>query len=167
MIIEIDDHSRETYVLHKNPGSLSIQFENQKAHRMTEPTLNPTESKGKRGIRVFKPEETFGLTYNAETGHYDLSFEGRAFPIRFVAPGIFFTLINPLAAGMKHKSGRHNFTLEFEGDRLVSIINDDVDAAEGEVVPRTSSVSVRMDSPIKDWIKVIAELPVEKALRLK
>ncbi|MNT10411.1 hypothetical protein D3C72_1452410 [compost metagenome] len=68
---------------------------------------------------------------------------------------------------MKHKSGRHEFTLEFEDDRLVEITNDAVDAAEGETVKRTASVTVAFNSPIKEWIRVILELPVEKALRTK
>jgi hypothetical protein len=157
MPIMIDGYGNETYIPRTRKAA------------MTEPTLNPTEAgKGKaRGIRVFKPTEAFTLIYNPETSHYDLAFEGKQHPIRFVAPEAFASLINPLAAGMKHKSGRHSFTLEFEGDRLVEITNDDSDAAEGETVKRSGSVNVTFNSPIKDWIRVIAELPVEKALRLK
>ncbi|MNB98683.1 hypothetical protein D3C87_829360 [compost metagenome] len=169
MIIEINDHGRETYVMHRNPGALSIEFANQKAQRMTTPTTEPTvptTQAAKRGPRTFEGE-CFSLVYNPETSHYDLAFEGKQYPIRFQAPAAFGALIKPLAAGMKHKSGRHEFTLEFEDDRLVEITNDAVDAAEGETVKRTASVTVAFNSPIKEWIRVILELPVEKALRTK
>jgi len=127
----------------------------------------PTPTAKKRGIRVFEENESFALVYNTETGHYDIYFEGKQYEIRFVPPAAFKNLVNPLAAGMKHTSGRHTFTLEFEGDRLVSITNDGNDAAEGESVKLSQSVQVTFGSPIKDWIRVLAELPVEKALRLK
>lgn len=169
MIIEINQHGHEPYVMHQNPGSLSIKFADQQERRMTTPTAEQTvpTPAAKRGPRVFENTDIFTLVYNPETGHYDLAFEGKQFPIRFQAPESFSALIKPLAAGMKHKSGRHEFTLEFEDDRLVEITNDGSDAAEGSTVPRTGSVSVRFDSPIKEWIRVLLELPVEKALRTK
>ncbi|QBJ02592.1 hypothetical protein MZD04_gp063 [Pseudomonas phage Psa21] len=117
-----------------------------------------------RGTRSFTGE-VFTLVYNTESGHYDIAFEGAQFPVRFVAPAAFDSLINPLAAGMKHKSGRHNFTLEFEGDSLVEITNDA--AVDGASVTRTASVTVPFDSSIVEWIRVIRELPVERALRIK
>lgn len=169
MNIEIDAHGRETYVMHQNPGALSIKFVDQQERRMTTPTAEttvPTTTPAKRGPRTFEGNDIFTLVYNPETSHYDLAFEGKQFPIRFQAPESFSALIKPLAAGMKHKSGRHEFTLEFEDDRLVEIIND-APIADGATATRTASVSVRFDSPIKEWIRVILELPVEKALRTK
>ncbi|WDS62376.1 hypothetical protein [Pseudomonas phage D6] len=133
---------------------------------MTTVTENATQAKA-RGPRVFKDTEAFTLVYNPETSHYDLAFEGRQFPIRFVAPAAFANLVNPLAAGMKHKSGRYNFKLEFEDDRLVEVTNEEADAAVGEPVKRTNQITVAFNSPIKEWIRVLAEMPVEKALRLK
>jgi hypothetical protein len=166
MIVEINQHGRETYVMHQNPGSLSIKFADQKEHRMTEPTATVPTPATKRGPRTFEGE-SFALVYNPETGHYDLAFEGKNFPIRFQAPESFSALIKPLAAGMKHKSGRHEFTLEFEDDRLVEITNDSNDGDAASPVKRTASVSVAFNSPIKEWIRVLLELPVERALRTK
>jgi hypothetical protein len=165
MIIEIDGHGRETYVMHQNHGALSIKFVDQQEKRMTTPTAEQTvpTPAAKRGPRSFEGE-VFTLVYNPETSHYDLAFEGKQYPIRFQAPEAFGALINPLAAGMKHKSGRHTFKLEFEEDRLSLITNDDSADAEAAL---TRSVTVRFDSPIKEWIRVLLELPVEKALRTK
>lgn len=136
---------------------------------MTEPTQTPTEKQTKkRGIRTFE-NDSFTLVLNKETKVYDLSFEGRQLPIRFVAPAGMSVLAEPLKAGLVHRSGRHAFNLGFSGDRLVAVINQHVIAgfSEGVELPLTESVQVPVESDLAQWIVVSVEMSVVKALRTK
>lgn len=137
---------------------------------MTEPTQtsNVETPRKKRGIRTFE-NDSFTLVLNKETKVYDLSFEGRQLPIRFVAPAGMSVLAEPLKAGLVHRSGRHAFNLAFTGDRLTAVVNQQHVGAfsEGVELPLTETVQVPVESDLAQWIVVSVEMSVVKALRTK
>lgn len=136
----------------------------------TQTTNEANTTRRKSGPRTFEGE-SFSLVLNKTTGFYELLFEGRQFPIRFVPPAALTVLTNPLAGGLTHKSGRHSFTLNFagsQGDRLVSIYNQQVVGGfEPGKAPLTETVQVSIESELANWIRVITELSVVQALRTK
>lgn len=129
-------------------------------------TPNTDGMRAQRGPRTFAGK-SFTLVYNRETEVYDSQFEGKQRSICFLSPVNAAGLINPLAGGMLHKSGRHNFKLEFAGKTLVSITNIDIPLAEGDEPKLVESVSVPFDSELAKWIRVIVDLDVVAAARLK
>lgn len=135
---------------------------------MSTVTPTPTENTGKRrGPRTFDGESVT-LQRNLTTGVYDLAFEGRVFPIRFVAPESLSLLSDPLAAGITHSSGRHKFHLSFEQGRLVRIVNTATDTKpEEEQITLVNAVNVKVEEPLIQWIRVIVETSVLHALRSK
>lgn len=163
MRVIIGDDGKESY---RMDGSAKLSY--QIGSDMTNvPTATPSEKVTKpRGPRVFSGK-SFSLVFDFESEAYQLAFEGRQFPVRFQSPTLANGLIDPLAGGMLHKSGRHNFKLSFTGSVLTSIVNLDQDRAEGEATKRTESVNVPFDSELAKWIKVSVETDVVTALRIK
>lgn len=106
------------------------------------------------------------LVHNNKTGNYDLAFGDKKYQIRFQSPEANPVLAYPLAGGISHQSGPHSFHLTFTGDKLTHVTNLSVDS-DGEPTDPVASISVKLDSPLIKWIRVLTELSVEKALRLK
>lgn len=161
------DGSTEYRQDHK--ARLSYQIEGTKQMADASPstdTPNVDTMRKSRGPRSLTGK-SFSLVYNRETELYEMSFEGRNRNIRFESPVNASGLINPLAGGMIHKSGRHNFKLSFGGDHLIRIVNVDSSLADGEEPKLVESVNVPFDSELAKWIRVIVETDVATAARQK
>ncbi len=132
----------------------------------TAPVATETTGRKPRGPNVLAGKSV-KLVHNVKTGNYDMHFGDRKYQIRFQSPEANPVLAYPLAGGMNHQSGPHSFHLSFDGDKLTRITNLSLDTAVGEFPEPVAAVSVKLDSPLVQWIRVIAELSVDKALRLK
>lgn len=119
----------------------------------------------KRGPNVLAGK-SFKLVYNPATMVYDLLFEGVTHQIVFMPPVHVEGLINPLAGGMLHQSGSHVFKLVFHERSLSYVLNQSVDREGDGELATVPSITVKMDSPLAAWIRVLKELTVNKALRL-
>lgn len=131
-------------------------------------TPNTDTMRAKRGPRSFEGKSV-NLTYNPNTAVYDLVFEGRQWPVRFVSPVELELLDDPLAGGIGHTSGKHKFKLHFKDNRLVKIINLTVQESKDpniETKP-SASVNVKLDDPLIRWMRAAVELDVISALRSK
>ena len=132
----------------------------------TTPTTPEATGRKPRGPNVLAGKSV-KLVHNNKTGNYDMHFGDRKYQIRFQSPEANPVLANPLAGGMNHQSGPHSFYLSFIGDKLTLVTNLSSDTVEGETAEPVASVSVKLDSPLIQWIRVVTELSVDKALRLK
>ena len=167
MQVIIGDDGKESY---RMDGSAKLSYHVEGTTPMaTDPQANtvPTEKTTKpRGPRTFAGK-SFALVYNRETEQYEMAFEGRNRAIRFESPVNASNLLNPLAGGMLHTSGRHKFKLSFHGDALSCIVNTTVDLPEGHEHVLVESVNVPFDSELAKWIRVLVEVDVVAAARIK
>lgn len=130
------------------------------------PTPNTDTMRKPRGPRSLTGK-SFALVYNSKAGVYESQFDGRTRNIRFASPVQASGLIDPLAGGMLHASGRHKFKLGFTGDVLTTIINITTPLEDGEEHALVESVNVPFDSELAKWIRVVVDIDVVAAARLK